>query len=132
MYSTSLSPISSSFLASGPDRGQSPVEWGELLFVHMSVWPSIHSPLAEPQTLIGGPQTLLVGPQTPLAGPQSLPALTPQTPQTSQVSPQTSQVSPQTHPAGPQKPLAGPWLDGRKDRGKNGQADSQTDEQMDG
>ena len=25
------------FLGSGPDRGQSPVEWGEILFVHLSI-----------------------------------------------------------------------------------------------
>ena len=30
------------FLGSGPDRVQSPVEWGEILFVHPSVRPSVH------------------------------------------------------------------------------------------
>ena len=28
-------------MGSGPDRGQSPVEWGEILSVHMSVCPSV-------------------------------------------------------------------------------------------
>ena len=110
-----------SFLGSGPDRGQSPVEWGEIPFVRSSVCPSVPS-LAGPQTLLAGPQTLLAGPQTPPAGPQTLPA-GPQTPQT----PQTPQVSPQTHAAGPQKPLAGPWMDGWMSRGKNGQTDRWTD-----
>ena len=29
------------FLGSGPDRGRSPVEWGEIPFVHLFVRPSV-------------------------------------------------------------------------------------------
>ena len=59
----------SAFLGSGPDRGRSPVEWGEI----PSVRPSV-PPLAGPQTLLAGPQTPPAGPQTLLAGPQTPPA----------------------------------------------------------
>ena len=34
--------LRTSFLGSGPDRGQSPVEWGEIPYVHTSVRLSIH------------------------------------------------------------------------------------------
>ena len=37
-------PKTSSFLGSGPDRGQSPVEWGDFPYVRSSVHPSIRSP----------------------------------------------------------------------------------------
>ena len=64
---------------SGLNRGQSPVEWGDFLFVRPFVCSSIRPPplaglqawLAGPQTLLAGPQTWLTGPQTWLAGPQA-------------------------------------------------------------
>ena len=60
------------FLGSGPERGRSPVEWGEILYLCPSVRPYIRtSPLASPLTPLAGPQTPLAGPQTPLAGPQT-------------------------------------------------------------
>ena len=58
------------FLGSGPDRGQSPVEWGEILYVRTSVRPSPPALLA----LQAGPQAPLTGPQAPLTGPQAPPA----------------------------------------------------------
>ena len=39
------------FLGSGPDRGKSPVEWGEIPFVHPSIYPSIHSSAIHPRGL---------------------------------------------------------------------------------
>ena len=45
------------FLGSGPNRGQSPVEWGEIPYVRLF-----------PLGLLGGPQA---GPQTPLVGLQT-------------------------------------------------------------
>ena len=57
------------FLGSDPDRGRSPVEWGDFPSVHSFV----HTPawLDGPQTWLGGPQTWLYGPQTWLGGPQT-------------------------------------------------------------
>ena len=49
------------FLSSGPDRGESPVEWGKI----PSVRPSVRPPPAGPQTLLARPQTPAAGPQTP-------------------------------------------------------------------
>ena len=74
------------FLGSGPDRGRSPVEWGEIPSVRPSVRPSV-PPLAGPQTLLAGPQTLLAGPQTPPARPQT-PLASPQTTPASSQTPQ--------------------------------------------
>ena len=97
----------SRFLGSGPDRGRSPVEWGEIPYVRPSVRPSVRPyvpPLAGPQTLLAGPQTPPAGPQTLLAGPQTPPA----SPQTPPAGPQTPPAGPQTPPAGPQTPQPGP------------------------
>ena len=33
--------VCSWFLGSGPNRGRSPVEWGEILSVHLSVYPFV-------------------------------------------------------------------------------------------
>ena len=69
---------------SSPDRGQSPVEWGDFLFVrpsvrlsffpsvsvHPSVRPSVH-PSIQPsvrQIWLAGPQAWLAGPQAMLDG----------------------------------------------------------------
>ena len=66
------------FLGSGPNSGQSPVEWGEILSVCPSVRLSVHPPslLADPQAPLAvpqaGPQAPLEGPQTLLTGPQAL------------------------------------------------------------
>ena len=38
---------------SGPNKGQSPVDWGDFLSVHPSVWPSW---LAGPQAWLDGPE----------------------------------------------------------------------------
>ena len=122
------------FLGSGAVRGQSPVEWGEILYVHPSIRPS---PPASWQALRPLWQTLrplwqalrplwqalrplwqalifLAGPETPLAGPQAALA-----------SPHSSRAGSQTPQAGPQTPLAGPrpfwqalnpqWMGGRTD-----------------
>ena len=61
---------------SGPDRGRSPVEWGDFPFVHSSVRPSVDSPLwaihpglspSQPslrlQAWLAGPQAWLDGPE---------------------------------------------------------------------
>ena len=85
-----------SSLGSGPGRGRSPVEWGEIPSVRLFFRPSVHStirPSVRPPT---GP---LAGSQTPLAGPQSPPS-----------GPQTSPTGPQTPPAGPQIPPASPHI----------------------
>ena len=82
-----------SFLGSGLDRGQSPVEWGEIPSIHPSIHLSV-PPLAGPQTLLAGLQTPLAGPQTLLAGPHTPP------------------TSPQIPPASPRTPKAGPQTAG--------------------
>ena len=45
-----LLPLAIHFLGSGPDRGQSPVEWGDFPFVRLSVRPSVRPfpPLGHP------------------------------------------------------------------------------------
>ena len=64
-------------MGSGPDRGQSPLEWGEIPYVRTSVHPPLdllagpQAPLAGPQAPLAGPQAPLTGPQAPLAGPQA-------------------------------------------------------------
>ena len=55
------------FLGSGPNRGQSPVEWGEIPSVRTSVRPYVRT---SPPGLLAGSQALLVPSQNPLAGPQ--------------------------------------------------------------
>ena len=70
------------FLGSGPDRGRSPEEWGEIPYVYPYVRPSIPPP------------ALLVGPHTPLVGLQ-----------TQKADGRTCGVSP--HSAG-LRPLSGP------------------------
>ena len=112
----------SCFLGSGPKRGRSPVEWGEILYARLSVRPPLASPqtpLAGPQTPPVGPQTPLAGPQTPLAGPQT-PLAGPKTPlagpQTILAGSQTTLADPQTPLAGPQTPLAGPQTETRESR----------------
>ena len=60
---------------SSPDRGQSPVEWGDFPSVRMSVCTSVRSflPLghpARPQIWLAGPQAWLAGPQAWLDGPE--------------------------------------------------------------
>ena len=47
---------------SGPNRGQSPVEWGDFLFVCPSVRTSVCSPLRL-QGWLAGPQAWLDGPE---------------------------------------------------------------------
>ena len=69
---------------SGPDRGQSPVEWGDFLSIRTSIRPSVH-PSVHPFPPLGQParpetqpasqpslrlQTWLAGPQIWLAGPE--------------------------------------------------------------
>ena len=61
---------------SGPDRGRSPVEWGDFPFVRRFIRPSVRPfpPLGQPampQAWLAGPHTWLSGPQTWLAGPQA-------------------------------------------------------------
>ena len=63
------------FLGSGPDRGRSPVEWGEIPFV----CPSVRAPVCLSVPPLACPQTLLAGPQTPPASPHTPPTC-PQTP----------------------------------------------------
>ena len=53
---------------SGPNRGRSPVEWGDFPSVRTYVCTSVHSPPLELGWL-AGPQTWLAGPQAWLAGP---------------------------------------------------------------
>ena len=49
------------FLGSSPDRGQSPVEWGQILYIITSICTSV------PRGSLAGPRAPLAGPQTPLA-----------------------------------------------------------------
>ena len=53
--SISLWVRNSFFLGSGPDRGQSPVEWGEILSIHPSIRLSIRPSIRPPQGLKGRP-----------------------------------------------------------------------------
>ena len=50
---------------SGPNGGQSPVEWEKIPSIHPSI------PLNSPQTSLAGPQTPPTGPQTPPTGLQT-------------------------------------------------------------
>ena len=61
------------FLRSGPNRGRSPVEWGDFPYVRSSVLPSVLRLgwLAGPQIWLDGPQARLAGPQIWLDGPQA-------------------------------------------------------------
>ena len=65
------------FLGSGPDRGQSLADWGEILSIRPSICPTgalLSGPqalLASPQAPLSGPQALLAGPQAPLPGTQA-------------------------------------------------------------
>ena len=52
---------------SGPDRGQSPVEWGEIPSICPSVRLSIHPPRGLSQAQ-GGPSQMLGGPSQALEG----------------------------------------------------------------
>ena len=63
--------LGKSFLGSRPDRGQSPVEWGEIPSVHPYVHPPPPGLLAGSQATLAGPQAPLTGHQTPLTGPQA-------------------------------------------------------------
>ena len=49
----------------GPDRGQSPVEWGDFLFVQPASQPSLRLQawLARPQAWLARPQAWLDGPE---------------------------------------------------------------------
>ena len=87
----------SCFLGSGPDRGRSPVEWGEIPYVRPYVRTSIRPSPPALLALQAGPQTPLAGPKAPLASPCAL-----------QAGPHTARADPHTHQAGPQTPLAGP------------------------
>ena len=61
---------------SGPNRGRSPVEWGDFPSVRSFVRPSVRSPLwtiqpgLKPEAWLAGPQTWLAGPQAWLDGPE--------------------------------------------------------------
>ena len=70
---------------SGPNKGQSPVEWGDFLFVHLFIRQPV-PPLAQPAGpeaqpdmpeagglagWLAGPQIWLAGPQIWLAGPRA-------------------------------------------------------------
>ena len=66
-------PIFFSFLGSNPNRGQSPVEWGDFVcpsvcpYVRLS--PSLGHP-AKPEAWLAGPEAWLAGPQAWLDGPE--------------------------------------------------------------
>ena len=55
------------FLSSGPDRGRSPVEWGDFPSVCLSVRPSV-PPLVGPRASLTGSEALLAGSEACLAG----------------------------------------------------------------
>ena len=59
---------------SGPDRGQSPVEWGDFPFVRpyvrLYIHPSIPPSGPSSQAWLAGPQAWLAGPQAGLDGPE--------------------------------------------------------------
>ena len=99
-----LSPFHGGRQGCGPNRGQSPVEWGD--------FPSVTQPglgwLAGLQIWLAGPQAWLAGPQAWLAGPQ------------------VWLGGPQAWLAGPQAWLARPqaWLDG-PEGGTDGWMDKQ-------
>ena len=70
LFGTFWAFLGARFLGSGPGRGRSPVEWGEILFVRPFARLSFHPSPPSPQTLLGGPQASPTGPQTSPAGPQ--------------------------------------------------------------
>ena len=94
---------------SGPNRRQSPVEWGDFPFIRPSPLLAIQPGLRpsqrclKPEAWLAGPEAWLAGPQAWLAGPQAWLA------------------GPQAWLAGPQACLAGP----------EGGTDKQTDERTD-
>ena len=62
---------------SGPNRGQSPVEWGDFPYVRPSIRPSVCPsvcpsicPSVPPPGWLAGPQAWLAGPQAWLDGPE--------------------------------------------------------------
>ena len=55
---------------SSPDRGQSPVEWGDFPFVPPSVHLSVPPSGPSSQAWLAGPQAWLAGPQAWLDGPE--------------------------------------------------------------
>ena len=58
------------FLGSSPDRGQSPVEWGEILYIITSICTSVPLRLiGRPSGPSGRPSDPFGRPQTPLEGP---------------------------------------------------------------
>jgi len=61
---------------SGPDRGRSPVEWGDFPFVRLSVRlfvPPLGHP-ARPEAQLARPETQLARPEAQLARPEAQPA----------------------------------------------------------
>ena len=75
---------------SGPDRGQSPVEWGDFLSIH----PSICS-----QTWLAGPEAWLAGPEAWAAGPEAW-----------QAKPEAWLAGHEAWLVGPEAWLAGLWV----------------------
>ena len=53
---------------SGPDRGQSPVEWGEIPSVRLSIHPSVRPPPRGLTQARGGPSQAQGGPSQALGG----------------------------------------------------------------
>ena len=106
------------FLGSGPNRVQSPTEWGDFSSIHPSVCPPLDWPMAQPDRLQAQPnkpQAQLARPLAQPAQPQAQPArpqAQPAKPPAQLARPQAQLARPQAQPARPQaqpvRPLAQP------------------------
>ena len=109
------------FLGSGPNRVQSPTEWGDFSSIHPSVCPPLDWPMAQPDRLQAQPDK----PQAQLARPLAQPAQ----PQAQPARPQAQPAKTQSQPARPQDGQTDGWTDEWTDERMD---TGQTDRRMDG
>ena len=106
------------FLGSGPDRGQSPVEWGEIPFVHLFVRPSV-PPSGWPSNPTGWPLDPVGWPSDPSSWPSD-PSSQPSDPSSRASDPSSWPSGSEGQPAGSEgqpagsegQPEGGGWMDG--------------------
>ena len=112
MVSGTLAPLYSFWVkvglkrGSGPDRGRSPVEWGDFPSVRPSVPPRL---ALRPSQLALRPSDPSSWPSDPSCWPSEAQTL-PASPQTLATCHQTALAGPDTPPADFQTPLGGPWI----------------------
>ena len=120
------------FLGSGPDRGQSPVEWGEIPFVCSSIRPSI-PPSGWPSNPTGWPSDPVDWPSDPPSWPSN-PSSQPSDPSSRASDPSSWPSGSEGQPAGSEgqpagsegQPEGGGWMDGQTDGRTDGRADGRT------